>query len=206
MTPEATKGFRDFLRLRDFAGDEDPEGLFEALASLIVWADREGKNPHADNDTLLSRSSDWIQVYMGLLLHLATIDKHFFRLAQRMAARTLTRHDPPARTYRHMAAYLLTADPPNTGKPKLARDVIAIIALAVLSEAGVHPTEAPGRGETGRSGCARLGSMLFQSGAGREYKSLEGMWGEREAKLLAAGFSQDSVSEFFAASFRMKRT
>lgn len=199
MTPEAASGFRDFLCLRDFVGEDEPELLFEALASLIAWARREEQNPHAANDDLLSRASDWAQVYMGLLLHLATIDKHFFRLAKRMAARTLTRHDPPARIYRHMAAQLLTSDPPRSSKPKLAIDVISIIAITVLWDAGVSPTEAVGADEPSRSGCAKLRSLLIANGAAPPtYAALEKTWGRRRSRLLAAGFSTEAVSEFFA--------
>ena len=205
MTPEAISGFRDFLRLRDFANEDDPEGLFEALASLIVWARREAANPHADNDDLLSRSSDWTQIYMGLLLHLATIDQHFFRLAKRMAARTLTRHDPPARIYRHMAAHLLTSEPPRTRQRALARDVLAIVALAVGQEAGYQPTEATGQDLAHRSGSARLNELLRRKSAGIGYEALEKLWSRRYSRLSDAGFSAEAISEFFAAICPMKQ-
>lgn len=131
MTPGATAGFRAFLKLSDIANGDEPEAVFSAMARIAAWSYRQTKESNPALDELLTPLSDQTSLWMGLLLHLATIDFHFFHLAKRMAARTLVRHDPPAKRYREMAAALLVSDPPSRRKPKLATHVALIIGVTV---------------------------------------------------------------------------
>ena len=141
MTPEATGHFRSFLRLSDFA-NEEPNALFTAMASTAAWSFRQAQKPGPDHDVMLSNLAESTLLWMGLLSHLATVDRSFFHLARRMAAATLIRQEPLAKMYRHMAAALLVSDPPVQSKPKVARDVAILIGVAVGQSLGWTPTEA----------------------------------------------------------------
>jgi hypothetical protein len=112
MTPEAVATFRGFWHLGDLADCYDPEGLFHAMAAVAAWSFRQAGKPSSAHDAILSGLGDHASLRMGLLLHLGTIDRHFFNLSKRMAARTLVRHDRPALIFRQMAAALLTSDAP----------------------------------------------------------------------------------------------
>ncbi|MFN4160040.1 MAG: hypothetical protein ACK4GO_16790 [Gemmobacter sp.] len=192
MNPEAVAHFRSLCRLRDFLSFDPPEVMFAALLEVARWAKAEQRRPNPANDALLSAASDLTSIQMGLFMHLATIDRAFFNLAKRMAARTLGRHCPPARMYCHMAAALLAAgDGPKSSKPKLARDVVIILAVAAGTDAGWTPTESFKPDRPPRSGCGRLAAALIW-----DYSNAERVWKAREKRLHEAGFSPDQVSEF----------
>lgn len=192
MNPEAVAHFRSFCRLRDFACNASPVEMFAALTDVARWAEAERKESAPANDALLSRAIELAEVQMGLLLHLATIDRAFFGLSKRMAARTLVHHYPPAQLYCHMGAALLGAgDGPKNRKPVLARDVAIVLAVGVGMDAGWHPTESADPDKPPRSGCGLIAKAL-----GWEYSRAESIWGERRQRLLVAEFAEDQVSEF----------
>ena len=200
MTPETVAAFRDFVRLRDFFGADEPEALASALAQVALWAHRQRERPGADHDALLTPAADFTAIQMGLLLHLATIDRAFFDLARRMAARTLKRHRPAQAIYLDMASALLVAgDGPRSRKPVLARDVAVVLAVAVWTDAGWHPTEALGWNAPHRSGCARVALAL-----GADYQKIEKVWKDRDDRLADAGFSAEDRSAFFMMISPMK--
>jgi len=199
LTPEAVGEFRSLFRLRDLAADDDQAPVFESLVSLAVWHYRERANPAASNDEILSSLHHRTALHMGLLMHLATVDQHCFRLARRMAARTVVRNEPLLPFYRRATAWLLTSDPPRQRKPLLVRDAVAVMAISVAQTLGLRPTEAEGSKAFGRSGCARFAAGLSERGVIVEYEALAKVWGQRFARLSAAGFKQDDQSEFFAA-------
>ena len=208
MTPQAVEAFRGFFHLRDLASDDDPEQLFNDLATIIAWTYREEERPGENNDFLFEAVRDRTSIHMGLLLHLSTIDPAFFRLARRMAARTLVRLASPNLLYRSMAAALLESYPPNQRKPRAARDAIIVIAVAIGQELGWHPTEADGSAQPTRSGAARLANTLSILGVKMVgYEAIAKVWARRSDKLHAAGFSPSDASEFFAAicPMNMKR-
>ncbi len=102
MTPEATEGFRQFLWLPDILADDEPEEVFNSTAVIAAWSFKQAKKPGAEHDAMLDPLKNRTSLWMGLLLHLATLDPHFYLLSRRMAARTLVRHNPPAPIYRQM--------------------------------------------------------------------------------------------------------
>jgi hypothetical protein len=206
VTPEAIAKFREFLRLGHLANDDEPEQLVEALAAIVVWTYRERQNPGRHNDRVFDAVRDRAGVYMGLLLHLATVDPAFFRLACRLAAQTLVRLQDLPSIYRQMAAVLLTTDPPKQRKPRAARDALLVIAIAIGQEAGWLATEAEGPTQFGRSGCARVAELIGREGVVVEYDAIAKIWTKRKAKLIAVGFTDRDVSEFFASISPMKET
>lgn len=172
MTSEAIAGFRAFFRLKDVLNGDNPEDPFEALVDMARWAAEERTNPNPDNDALLSHASDFTQVYMGLILWLATVDRQFFNLAKRMAARTLVKHERLSRRYLEMAAALLVAgDGPKHRSPTTARNVAVILAVAVGRDAGRAPTENSPNLSCPESGCARSAALL-----GMEYSAIAKVW------------------------------
>lgn len=205
MTPGATAGFRAFLKLSDIANGDEPEAVFSAMARIAAWSYRQTKESNPALDELLTPLSDQTSLWMGLLLHLATIDFHFFHLAKRMAARTLVRHDPPAKRYREMAAALLVSDPPSRRKPKLATHVALIIGVTVGRELGWKPTEANHKLKPReQSGCGKMAVALARFGGEIDYSGIEKVWKAKEATLLLAGFSGADVSAFFQTASPMK--
>lgn len=199
MTPGAIAGFRGFFRLVDIRTSTDPVGLFAALLSVAKWSVQERVAPGSTNDRVLDETSNFTQVYMGLLFWLATIDRDFFNLSKRMAARTLVRHERVAEIYRQMAAALLVAgEGPKLRKTTLARDVVLVLAVEVGKEAGWLPTESAGA-VAERSGCAKAAAAL-----GMEYSAVEKIWRKREERLVAAGFEPEDVSDFFGRICPMK--
>ena len=204
MTPEAVNAFKRFLRLRDLDSDE-PEPLFRAMASVIAWSYFQEQNPNANHDALLSDLRDSTSLWMGLLSHLATVDRSFFMLAKRMAAGTLIQKETPAKIYLHMAAALLIGDPPKQSKPKAARDTAIIIAVAVAHNLGWKPTEGIPDKSSPRSSCGRMCTLLSEKyQITIEYTTLEHVWKHRKRRLQAAGFSQDDTSEFLGLISPMK--
>lgn len=198
MTPETVERFRSFLHLRDFCASDEPEKMFRALVSIAKWSLAQRKSPDASHDALLSQANDFTQIWMGLLLHLATVDRAFFDLSKRMAARTLVRHDPPAPIYRQMAGMLLFAgDGPSARKTAAARDAAIVLAVAVGVEAGLMPMESHGQQNAPRSGCGIVADEL-----GKTYGAIEKVWLKRHARLSDVGFSSADVSDFFDLIFR----
>lgn len=192
MTPEAIRGLQSFLVLTDFQDPDDPQELFSALLLVIQWQKLEAKKPTADNDSLLTGTDAFSQVRIGVILHLATLDRKFFGLAKRMAARTIVRHNPPAPLYCEIAAALLVAgDGPKSRKPALTRNVVIILAIATLTADGFRPTESHAFKGSSRSGCGKVADSL-----GMAYGAVEGVWTERQAILLEANFDQTEVSNF----------
>jgi hypothetical protein len=179
---------------------DDPQRLFDALAIVAKWSVQQRKAPSATHDARLLPLQDDISLWMGLLSHLATIDRDFFFLAKRMAAATLVRLDPPPRLYRHMAAALLTSDPPTNGRPTLARDVAVTLGVAVGRQLGWYPTEAVKRNVDSSmlSGCGRMAERI-----GMAYTAVENTWKVREQRLIQAGFSANAASEFFCLTSLM---
>jgi hypothetical protein len=205
MTPEAITGFRSFLHLPYIALDDDPASVFSAMARISAWSYLQTKETNPALDELLSPLRDNTSLWMGLLLHLSTIDYHFFHLAKRMTARTLVRHDPPAKRYREMAAALLISDPPGKRKPKLATHVALVVGVAVAQLVGFKPTESARKGGTiGQSGCARMMEATDALGARMDYSGIETAWKERSRILSDAGFTDDDASAFFNATSPMK--
>lgn len=200
MTPEATAKFRAFLHLPDFCINESPEGVFNAMAMLTVWSSKQKVEPSAEHDKMLELLAEHTEIWMGLLLHFATIDHHFFHLAKRMAARTLNRHENLAPIYRSMASDLLVSDPPTGQKWKLASHAAMIIGIAVVQQLGWRPTESISKtGPMNRSGCGKMAIEL-----GVAYHAIESVWKERIPTLSAAGFSDTEVSAFFGFFSPMK--
>ncbi|MFP5481152.1 MAG: hypothetical protein ACLGIE_15915 [Alphaproteobacteria bacterium] len=197
MSEDALAALRRFFRLADLLNGDDPEGLFFALVDLAKWSVAEKKRAGAHNDALLSRSTEFTSIYMGLILFLATLDRSFFNLARRMAARTLVRHEKLLPTYRHMAANLLAAgDGPKARKSALARDVALILAVAIIQDTDTKPTENSAHIRQ-RSGCGKAAAIL-----GVGYSGVESVWKQKEKRLESAGFSPEEVSEFFAEFVR----
>ena len=197
MTPQQNDGFIRFFKLRDL-DTCDAEPLFEALVALIIWDSRERRLPTI-NDAILDKAIETTSVTMGLLLHLATVDRIFYRLARRMAARTLVRHEHVAPVYRHMAAALLDSDPPRQNKPYVARDTLLILAVAVGQMKGWHPYEATSADRPNRSGCARLARVLAEENVHHNYDAIAKVWTRRREKLSAAGFTAEEISELFVS-------
>jgi hypothetical protein len=192
VTPEAVAGFRRFFRPRDVVSHDQPEAVFSALVDIARWAERQRGRPDPANDAALSAGTQLGALHMALLLHLATIDRAFFDLARRMAARTLVRHSPPARLYLEMAAALLVAgDGPRGRKPVLARDAAVILAVAAGTDAGWTPTESFDPDRPPRSGCGKVAAAMRW-----EYSRAEAIWKAREERLHDAGFAPNQVSEF----------
>lgn len=198
MTPDAVEHFRSFLKLRDFCAQDDPGTVFRALAILPVWADRQRRDPNADHDAMLEPLAEFSSIWMGWLLYLATIDRDYFDLAKRMAARTLSQHHPPAKMYVLMACALLVGNPPKTRAPKLGSHATMVIAIAIAQEAGRRPTESLSKmGPADRSGCGALAAELGMMGLAVEYSAVEFVWKRRCRVLRDVGFSEADVSEFF---------
>ena len=205
MTPEATAEFRGFLNLPDFCVNENPEGVFNALAVLSVWSSKQKTEPSAEHDRMLEPLAEHTEIWMGLLLHLATVDYHYFHLAKRMAARTLRRYENLAPVYRHMASDLLFSDPPKGKKWKLASHAAMIIGIAVVQQLGWRPTESDHKtGPMDRSGCGKMAIKLGKLGQATEYQAVETVWKKRVSKLKSAGFSEVDVSAFFGFFSPMK--
>ena len=200
MTPEATAEFRGFLHLPDFCINENPEGVFNAMAVLSVWSSKQRIEPSAEHDRMLDTLTDHTEIWMGLLLHFATVDYHYFHLAKRMAARTLMRHEHLALIYRKMAAVLLVNDPPKGQKWKLASHAAMIIGIAVVQQLGWRPMESDHKtGPMNRSGCGKMAIEL-----GMAYHAIERVWKDRRATLRGAGFGDAEVSAFFGFFSPMK--
>ena len=205
MTPEATSEFRGFVKLLHFAINDDPEAMFKGMAALSVWSSKQRIQPSAEHDQMLEPSAEHTVIWMGLLLHLATVDDHFFHLAKRMAARTLIRHERPAPIYLRMAADLLVSDPPDGRKWKLASHAAMIIGITVVQQLGWRPTESDHKtGPMERSGCGRMAIELGKLGQATEYHAVESVWKKRVRTLKMAGFSDVDVSAFFGFFSPMK--
>lgn len=205
VTPETTESFRSFFRLRDLVGNAEPEAIFRAMASTAAFAFRQSQLPTWENDVLLAELQQSTALWMGLLCHLATIDKSFFYLARRMAAATLVKQEPLAMVYRRMAGTLLVSDPPVQSKPRIARDVSMLIGVAVSQELGWMPTETEKTGTMNRSGCGRMSELLqrrHEISVG--YAAIEKVWKDRHTRLVEAGFSECEVSDFFRMTSPMK--
>lgn len=205
MTPEAAGDFRGFLNLLDFNMSDDPEAVFKAMAVLSVWSSKQKKEPSAEHDRMLEPLAEHTAIWMGLLLHLATVDYHYFHLAKRMAARTLMRHEQIALVYRRMSALLLVNDPPSGKKWKLASHTAIIIGISVVQQLGWRPTESDHKtGLMDRSGCGKMAIELGRLGQKTEYYAIESVWKERVPTLNAAGFGDEQVSAFFGLVSPMK--
>jgi hypothetical protein len=204
VTPETVERFRSFLRLRDFHDSDEPGQTFAALVTIAKWSVAQQKFPNASHDELLTQASGFTHIWMGLLLHLATVDRAFFDLSKRMAARTLVRPDPPAFIYRQMAAMLLfEGDGPKRTKPAAARDAAIVLAVATSVEAGLLPTENRERRNdpTRRSGCGIVAAAI-----GMEYGTIErAVWNNRHARLVAVGFPASEVSDFLGRTSPTKK-
>lgn len=197
MTPEAVEEFRGFWQLDDLAICDDPEGVFTSMAAVAAWSFCQAGKPGAGHDAKLSSLGDHTGLWMGLLPHLATIDRHFFDLAKRMTARTLVRHTKPADIYLQMAAALLVSDPPKTSKPKAARDAVLVIGITVGLQLGWLPTESEKDGPMTRSCCGRMAEILRDIfNVSIEYDAIVKVWKNREAVLQAAGFEEKTVLDF----------
>lgn len=198
MTPEAAADFRGFLNLQDFTINDDPEAMFKAMAVLSVWSSKQKKEPSAEHDRMLETLTEHTAIWMDLLLHLATVDYHYFHLAKRMAARTLMRHEHIALIYRRMSAVILVNDPPSGKKWKLASNTAIIIGISVVQKLGWRPTESDHKaGLMNRSGCGKMAIELGQLGQTTEYHAIESVWKKRISTLKAAGFGDAQVSAFF---------
>ena len=205
MTPEAESGFREFLWLPDIAADDEPTEVFRSMAIIAAWAFAQAKDAGAQHDEMLAPLRERTSLWMGLLLHLATVDRHFYFLSRRMAARTLVRHNPPSQIYRQMAAALLTSDPPNTRRPKLAAHTAMVIGVAVGQQCGWRPTEADHKNRPmSQSGCGKMAEQLAARGAGLQYGAVEKVWKARNETLLTAGFLDTDISAFFTHISPMK--
>ena len=204
MTPEAVAEFRGFWHLGDLANSDDPEAIFNAMAALAAWSFRQAAKATSAHDAILSGLGNHTALRMGLLLHLGTIDRHFFNLSKRMAARTLVRHERPASIYRQMAAALLVSDAPKNSSPKAARDVALIIGITVGLELGWFATESEKAGPNTKSACGRMAAALGERfGLSIEYSAMVKVWNRREAILQAAGFDEKTVLEFLPTRFPM---
>jgi hypothetical protein len=203
MTPRIIEGFKGFLSLPHIADDDDPQGIFASMASLAAWSERQRREVVVDDDMLAGLRAS-TALWMRLLLHLAVIDRNFFSLAKRMAARTLVRHEPPAKVYRHMAAHLLTSEPPRKPNPTLSRDVALIIGIAVMQNRGLLPTEAEKSGPMNRSGCGLMVEALKVHGLVMTYGNVERIWLGRVERLQAAEFNIEDISNFFASCSGVK--
>lgn len=198
VTPGATDAFRSFFRLHDLDGQDDPEALFRDLVALVKWRLEQDKANLADLDAMLTYETPNSSIRMGLLMHLATLDGQFHALAKRMAARTIVKPGQVPMIYREMAAALLVSDgPPQLmidglpkRRPALARQVVWLLAVFVLADAGIAPTESS---HTGRSGCARVAAAC-----GLEYKAIEKVWAKRLKVLVEAGFPPHDIATLFA--------
>lgn len=194
MTPDVISRFRGFFLLHQIQITDSPEARFAALVSVAKWVVAEKRNPGPENDALLSPAGDDADVYMGLLLWLATIDRSFFNLAKRMAARTLVKHQPVAETFLVMAYHLLMAgEGPKHSRPTAARNVAIVLAISVGTKAGWTPTESHWSTGHPTSGCGKAAALL-----GMERDAIEKVWIARKRWLTQADFSEHDVSEFFS--------
>ena len=211
MTPEAEAGFRSLLSLLDIAADDNPEGIFSSLIKAVAWSFRQSERtqldgkPNSDLDAMLNGLQEHTSLWMGLLPHLATVDRDYFHLAKRMAARTLVRHTAPALLYRQMAAALLVSEPPRRSKPKAARDALIVIGIAVLQQTSVLPTESYKTTPMTRSGCGRISKELHDvHRLTVTYDAIEKVWKNKRSRLHAAGFTEQQASDFLSFFSPMK--
>jgi hypothetical protein len=197
MTPEDGDRFRRFLSLPHIADDDDPESVFEAMVAIAAWTVKQKRAPSEKLDGMLHRLQEHTSLWMGLLLHLATIDDQFFELAKRMAAATIIHHERPAKQYLRMAAYLLTTAAPQKTNPTVARDAALVIGIAISQNFGFKPTEAGKNGAMNISGCGQMVEALSKYDVTMTYENMERIWGERIERLRAAHFAEQDISNFF---------
>lgn len=211
MTPDTRNALRSLFCLRDMLVVDDAETPFKIAVAMVAWDCREKSRPIAENDQILEILRDASTAQNALLLFLASIDRNFLRLAQRLAARTLVRdtNRPLTLAQRHIFAHLMTAEEPEGRKTTLARNVVLVATIAQTLQFGWHPTESGGHAKTGKtpSTCRRFSEDLQRDfGVGVvTYDAIEDVWKprKREAVLLAAGFPQNEVSEFLRLSSPM---
>ncbi len=140
------------------------------------------------------------QTFHILIMHLATLDPHFFELVKRITAQTLWAYEKPDRFYSLLAAQLLTDEPPKE-PTKIARDVPLIIGLAVGQLAGLKPT-----GNSADGGPAKMLRMLADDhDLDFTYDNLVYVWKAREKKLVRGGFGQLEVLEFLSSISPMQK-
>lgn len=191
MTPDAVSAFRSLFRLRDLECS-DAAQVLHLVELMIQWRTCQTREPDRAHDALLGEAvEDCLMLRHALIVYLATLDPEFFRLNQRMAARSVARGEDLPWMIRQMIAVLVEGQrPPMVRQSRIGRDLLVVIAVQVAKWLGLSPmtSTAARRPETG---CGRLMGVT-----GSTYPAVEKIWKRRFDVLMAAGFPQEDVSDF----------
>ncbi|MDE3239187.1 MAG: hypothetical protein KGN33_09520 [Paracoccaceae bacterium] len=125
-----------------------------------------------------------------------------------MAAATMWREDRFSARYRDMAALLLLLDPPKSTRPKATFDALFVMGMAVGQQLFSHPTEGPeSKRNPGSSAAMKFMGEVVELAPHqhREPSTPPAIWKKRREKLMAVGFREYEVLEFFDLTFPAKQ-